>query len=150
MPDASESKLKKILSIVAAVAAVLVLGIIILRATLLAPVAPGDFSRHRTVVDSETGEVFKDFGIPDNSSMPWTNPKTGKKTLYQGEACMWTKDGKAKLDPTYVVLNEMIGKPGPTICPDCGRVVVPHNPAPPVALLKEAKKALDAKGDAKK
>lgn len=145
MPEAGDTKLKKILAIVGASAAVLVLVVLVLRATLLAPPDAGDISRHRTVVDLKTGEVIKDFAIPENSTMPWTNPKTGEKTLIQGEACFWTKDGKAKLEPTYVLLNEMIGKTGPTICPDCGRTVVPHNPLPPAELLREAKKAASGK-----
>jgi len=145
MPDAGDSKLKKTLSIVGASAALLVLAIVVLRSTLLAPPSAGDLSRRRTVVDTKTGEVFNDFVIPENSTMPWANPKTGEKTLIQGEACYWTKDGKAKLEPTYVILNEMIGKPGPTVCPDCGRTVSAHNPLPPADLLREAKKAAEAK-----
>ncbi|MBL8761122.1 MAG: hypothetical protein JNL50_07450 [Phycisphaerae bacterium] len=145
MPEAGESKLKKTLSIVGASAAILVLAVVVLRATLLAPPDAGDLSRKRTVVDIKTGEVIKDFPIPENSAMPWPNPKTGENTLVQGEACFWTKEGKAKLEPTYVLLNEMIGKTGPTICPDCGRTVVAHNPLPPADLLREAKKAADAK-----
>ena len=42
----------------------------------------------------------------------------------------WTKDGKPKQDPTPVLLNSWIGKSGPTFCPDCGRLVVGHNPIP--------------------
>lgn len=145
MPEAGESKLKKILSIVGASAALLVLAIVVLRATLLAPPDVGDLSRRRTVIDTKTGEIIRDFVIPEDSTMPWTNPKTGEKTLIQGEACYWTKDGKAKLEPTYVLLNEMTGKPGPTICPDCGRTVVAHNPLPPADLLREAKKAAENK-----
>ncbi len=145
MPEAGESKLKKILSIVGASAALLVLAIVVLRATLLAPPDAGDLSRRRTVIDTKTGEIIRDFVIPEDSTMPWTNPKTGEKTLIQGEACYWTKDGKAKLEPTYVLLNEMTGKPGPTICPDCGRPVVAHNPLPPADLLREAKKAAENK-----
>ncbi|NUQ52131.1 MAG: hypothetical protein HUU19_05470 [Phycisphaerales bacterium] len=145
MPEAGESKLKKILSIVGASAALLVLAIVVLRATLLAPPDAGDLSRRRTVIDTKTGEIIRDFVIPEDSTMPWTNPKTGEKTLIQGEACYWTKDGKAKLEPTYVLLNEMTGKPGPTICPDCGRTVVAHNPLPPADLLREAKKAAENK-----
>lgn len=144
MPNAGENKLKKTLSIVGASAALLVLAIVVLRSTLLAPPDAGDLSRRRTVVDTKTGEVIENFPIPENSSMPWTNPKTGEKTLIQGEACYWTRDGKAKLEPTYVLLNEMLGKPGPTICPDCGRTVTAHNPLPPADLLRAAKKAAGA------
>jgi len=88
----------------------------------------------------DTGEVFENYAVEEGSTQPWKNPKTGKNTLYTVEACFWTKDGKAKLEPTFVLLNEYIGKPGPTKCPDCGRTVVPHNPIPPAELMAEAAK----------
>jgi len=47
---------------------------------------------------------------------------------YKAELCYWTKDGKPKDDPTYVILNKNRGKPEPTFCPDCGRLVREHNP----------------------
>jgi len=99
---------------------------------------PGVASRHRTMIDSVTLEVFKDFGIREGDTIPYKNPKTGEHTLFPAERCYWTKDGKAKVEPTYVLLNEDAGKPGPTICPDCGRRVVPHNPMPPLQLMQEA------------
>ena len=59
------------------------------------------------------------------------SPYTNKKTGYPAEKCFWTRDGKRKAEPTYLLLNEHRGKKGPTICPDCGRIVYPHNPTPP-------------------
>lgn len=100
--------------------------------------SPDVQSRYRTLVDSETGEVFVDFKVPTGSTFPIKNPKSGKPTLYMGEPCYWTKDGKAKLEPTWVLVKQSIGLPGPTICPDCGRKVVPHNPTPPDELMIEA------------
>ena len=47
---------------------------------------------------------------------------------YEAELCYWTKDGKVASNPTYVLTNEAQGKPGPTFCQDCGRLVVPLNP----------------------
>ena len=104
-------------------------------------VDPGSASRRRTLVDSVTSEVFVDFGIKDGDSFPYENPKTGQRTLFPAEKCYWTKDGsawKAKREPTYVLLNEYAGKKGDTICPDCGRKVVPHNPAPPMEMMNQA------------
>jgi len=49
---------------------------------------------------------------------------------YPAEVCWWTADGQASSTPTYVLLNNFIGKPGPTFCPVCHRLVVPHNPTP--------------------
>ena len=53
---------------------------------------------------------------------------SGAKKGYPAERCYWTKDGHVKSEPTYVVLNTRLGKPEPTFCPDCGRLVVAHNP----------------------
>jgi len=100
-------------------------------------VSAGAESRRRTLIDAETGEVFEDFPIRDGDRQPWTNPKTGKPSLFPAERCFWTRDGKAKLTPTWVLLNRYANKPGDTICPDCGRRVVPHNPAPPDELFNE-------------
>jgi hypothetical protein len=69
---------------------------------------------------------------------PFLSPFTNDRTAYPAERCYWTKDGKAKKEPTYVLLNEYIKKPGPSICPDCGRLVEPHNPPPPPELMAAA------------
>lgn len=87
-------------------------------------------SETRTLVDSETAEVFEKFRIPDGKSFPYANPKTGKNTLYPAEACFWAKDGTIKEKPTWVLLNQYAGKEGQTICPDCGKPVRAHNPYP--------------------
>lgn len=95
-------------------------------------------TRRRDLIDSKTGEVFLDFPIPANSRFPYAHPKTGEPTLFPAEKCFWTRDGKAKVQPTFVLLNEYSGKSGETLCPDCGRKVVSHNPMPPPRLLNEA------------
>lgn len=89
-------------------------------------------------MDIETGEVFERIELPEGASYPMVNPKTGKKTLYRPEPCYWGKDGKPKDKPTWVLLNGVKKLPGPTICPDCGRTVVPHNPAPPPSAYQQA------------
>ena len=132
---------KLILSSLAGAGAVIVLLVVIGRMLFFTAATASEVSRVRVAVDSETGEVIEQFHISEGMSYPWTNPKTGKATLYPPESCYWTKDGKAKLDPTYVVLNELTGKPGKTICPDCGREVRVHNPLPPAQLLQAAKAA---------
>lgn len=100
--------------------------------------SPDTQSRYRALVDSETGQVFEDFRVPSGATFPLKNPSTGKPTLYMAEACFWTKDGKAKLTPTWVFVKETAGQQGPTMCPDCGRKVIPHNPTPPDQLMIEA------------
>ena len=81
----------------------------------------------RTLMDSETGELFR-MRLRIGMSFPLENPKTGKKTLYPTEVC-WA--GKClKKGGTHVILNHWLGKKGPTYCPVCGSLVVPHNPGP--------------------
>lgn len=67
---------------------------------------------------------------------PVFSPASKEYTGYPAEKCYWTRDGSVKLEPSYVLLNEYIGKKGPTICPDCGRLVEPHNPMPPGERFK--------------
>jgi hypothetical protein len=88
-----------------------------------------DLSKSRRYVDSRTGQSFV-LSISDVTPPPVKSPYTGEKTGYPAEACYWTKDGKIKSDPTYVLLKQYMNLPGPTFCPDCGRLVVPGNPAP--------------------
>jgi hypothetical protein len=79
---------------------------------------------------SETGMTFE-YTVHEGDQWPVLSPFSKKKTGYPAECCYWTKDGKRKATPTYVILNEDIGKPGDTFCPDCGRLVIGHNPPPP-------------------
>jgi hypothetical protein len=85
-------------------------------------------SRDRMYVDIKTGQAFP-HELKAGDAVPIQAP-TGGLTGYPSEACYWTADGKVKKDPSYVVLNETIGKDGPTFCSDCGRLVVGHNPSP--------------------
>lgn len=109
------------------------------------PPSPAELSRYQTVIDRETGELFEQFRTPKGGRAPYENPKTGRATLVPAEPCYWTKDGKAKLTPTWVLLNEYSGKEGTTLCPDCGRRVVSLNPSPPGKLMVEAAER-EAKG----
>lgn len=107
---------------------------------------PKRLARLNTLMDAETKEVFLQFPL-EGTGFPQVNPKTGKRTLYPAEACYWTKDGKAKLEPTYVVLGTWFGDRNPTKCPDCGRIVTKSNRMPPDALMQQA---WDAAESAKK
>jgi len=86
-------------------------------------------ARERIFVCSETLKPFE-YTLVIGDSIPVKSPHSGKNTGYPSELCYWTKDAKIKQDPTPVLLNMAVGKPGPTFCPDCGRLVVPHNPYP--------------------
>jgi hypothetical protein len=82
--------------------------------------------RTRMFIDASTGKGFR-HELKLGESIPVDAP-SGNKTGYPAELCYWTKDGTPKSDPTPVLLNFYIGKPGPTFCPDCGRLVVARNP----------------------
>jgi len=88
---------------------------------------PGVLSTDRVYIDTETGKTFN-YTIKAGDLSVVKSPYSGKNTGVEAERCYWTKDGKPKKDPTYVLVNQKIGKPGPTFCPDCGRLVVPLNP----------------------
>jgi hypothetical protein len=86
-------------------------------------------------VCSETLKTFK-YALDRGESWPVISPYTNKKTGYPAEPCYWTKDGKRKEVPNYVILNSYLNKPGDTICPECGRLVIEHNPHPPPSTPK--------------
>ena len=74
------------------------------------------------VIDATTGKTFE-HEVAVGDKLPLKAP-SGGMTGYPAEFCYWTKDGKIKKDPTPVLLNARVGKPGPTFCPDCGRSLV--------------------------
>jgi hypothetical protein len=78
-------------------------------------------------VNAETGYAFH-CKLKIGMAIPVVCPDTGKATGYKAELCYWTKDGHVKEEPTPVALKEDQGQPGPTFCPDCGRLVMLHNP----------------------
>jgi len=82
---------------------------------------------------TETNKPFE-YAMQMGEKWPVPSPFSKKNTGYPAEQCYWTRDGKRKSEPTYVILNEHLGKRGDTICPDCGRLVVGHNPPPPDSL----------------
>jgi hypothetical protein len=85
----------------------------------------------RVFVDAETGQSFTVEMTP-TTMMPVVSPFTGNADGYPAELCYWTADGQIKDTPTAVLLNSQLnpGSREPTFCPDCGRLVVPHNPKP--------------------
>lgn len=136
----SESRKKTLAAVAAGACTLLAVGMLVYQFT---GYDPGADSRTRTMIDAATGEVFLEYRVSDGTRAPYKHPKTGEHTLYPAESCFWTRDGKAKLEPTYVLVNEYVGKSGPTLCPDCGRKVVPRNPMPPAELIIAASKAAE-------
>jgi len=105
---------------------------------------PGELSRRRDLIDvEEPHEVFLNHKIPEDGRFPYVNPKTGKESLFPVERCYYNKDGSVKLIPTYVLLNSYKNNETETKCPDCGRRVVPHNPAPTAELARMAAEKAD-------
>jgi hypothetical protein len=86
-------------------------------------------SRLRWFVNVDTGKPFQ-VEMTVGQTYPLTCPDTGAKSGYLAELCYWTADGQVKQDPDKVVLNQLLGKHGPTFCPVCHRLVVMHNPNP--------------------
>jgi hypothetical protein len=82
--------------------------------------------RNRVFIDSATGLGFR-HELVRGESVPVVAP-SGGKTGYPAELCYWTREGTPKSKPTPVLLNTWIGKPEPTFCPDCGRLVIGNNP----------------------
>lgn len=86
-------------------------------------------AQDRIFVCAETGESFQ-HRLNVSDRIPVVSPHTGKRTGYPAELCYWTASGQTRRKPVPVLLNSYRGQAEPTFCPDCGRLVVSHNPAP--------------------
>ena len=85
-------------------------------------------ANERVFIDTKTGQRFA-HELKAGESFPVKAP-SGGQTGFPAELCYWTRDGQIKQDPTPVLLKNWTGGEGPTFCPDCGRLVRPHNPTP--------------------
>lgn len=97
--------------------------------TSMGPSTAAAQSGRMIYICAETGKSF-DFKIEAGMKIPVPSPHSGKNTGYPAELCYWTKDGKPSESPTPVLMNDYVNKPGPTFCPDCGRLVRFRNPMP--------------------
>jgi hypothetical protein len=93
---------------------------------IFGPDEAAQLANTRWFVDSKDGKAYR-FELSIGTPIPAPAP-SGGNTGFPAELCYWTKDGKPKADPTPVLLNQLVGKPEPTFCPDCGRLVRTHNP----------------------
>jgi hypothetical protein len=82
---------------------------------------------------TETGKAFRHENKA-GETLPVLSPFSGKNTGRPAEACYWTRQGAPKEKPTWVLLNDFTGNKEPTFCPDCGRLVIGHNPRPGVGV----------------
>lgn len=88
-----------------------------------------DTAYYSTYICTETGKPFRHRN-QIGELVPIQSPYSGKSTGLPAQPCFWTASGGTKAEATWVLLNEQVGKSGPTFCPDCGRLVVGHNPEP--------------------
>jgi hypothetical protein len=86
-------------------------------------------AKDRVFICAETGKSFR-HEIRAGEAVPVRSPHSGRDTGYLAELCYWTPDGRAKDEPTAVLLNTYVGRGGATFCPECKRLVVGHNPRP--------------------
>jgi hypothetical protein len=118
----------------AAAVGILLVGIALAAWSIKSTLGPDQaavWAANATFVCAESGKPYT-HQIQRGESIPMMSPFSGKKTGYPAELCNWTADGKPKEQFTPVLLNSYVNKPGPTFCPDCGRLVVPQNaPASP-------------------
>ena len=84
-------------------------------------------ANRRTFVCSKTGKSFE-LTLKPGMAVPVHSPYSGEDTGYPAELCYWTAGGGFSSEPHAVLMNSAIGKPEPTFCSDCGRLVVRHNP----------------------
>src|SRR5437762_14022699 len=97
---------------------ILLLVVVWLGKTYLGSSEAGALSTDRVFIDAKTGKQYN-YSIQPGDKIPVKAPSG--MSGYPAEPCYWTKDGKPKQEPTWVLLNEYVGKPAPTFCPDCGR-----------------------------
>jgi len=105
--------------------------------------APPSEERRTQYVDMICAKTLKHYKhqLKEGEQAPVYSPYSKERTGWPAEKCYWTKDGNAKLEPDFVLLNEYVGKKGPTLCPVCGRLVVAHNPMPPADKMLAAQRA---------
>jgi len=93
---------------------------------------------HSTMfICSETGKTFLHEN-QEGDTIPLYSPFSKKNTAYIAERCYWNADGTIKEKPTYVLILSFVEghENENTFCPDCGRLVVGHNPRPNPNNLK--------------
>lgn len=94
-------------------------------------------STDRHAICADCGYSFV-YVIRAGDAEPYKCEKCGKHAAWLAEPCYWTKEGKAKKYPTWVLVKKRMGLDEETLCPDCGRRVVGHNPLPPPELRQAA------------
>lgn len=128
----------KMIAGIATVVAVAAFAVWSISGTLSNPTANTNYIDAVDASDVSNPVPLPKFYAPAGATAPYKSPTTGKNAVWPAERCYWTKDGKGKTVPTLVLLNSLVGKPGDTICPDCGRKIYPRFPMPPDKVMIEA------------
>jgi hypothetical protein len=114
--------------VIAAVLVLLGLGAVVFAASrYFGPSAAARTSAERTFICAETKKSFG-YTLKAGDMLPVRSPHSGRNTGFPAEACNWSSDGQVSARETFVLLNSHVGSDEPTFCPDCGRLVVGHNP----------------------
>jgi len=99
------------------------------------PTDAGRMASDRMFIDAKTGKSFW-YTLKKGDKIPVYSKSSGENAGYPAEMCYWNKDGTIRKEGFPVLLNTYKGEPEPTFCPDCGRLVVGHNP--PAAVGRKA------------
>jgi hypothetical protein len=87
----------------------------------------GKMASDRMFICAKTGKSFW-HTLERGESIPVYSSYSKEKTGYPAELCFWNADGSVRKEGFPVLLNQYKGEAGPTFCPDCGRLVIGHNP----------------------
>ncbi len=109
-------------------AVALVIALLVFKSYLIESNTPGD-PNLSMYVDATTGKSFSHRNEV-GEVIPIQSPYSKQNTGYPAVPCFWTKEGTLKKEPYWLLLNSQVGKPEPTFCPDCGRLVRPQQPKP--------------------
>ena len=93
----------------------------------LGPSSAGRMASDRMFICARTGRSFW-HTLERGESIPVRSSYSGARTGYPAELCFWNADGSVRKEGFPVLLNQYKGEAEPTFCPDCGRLVVGHNP----------------------
>lgn len=77
---------------------------------------------HFVYIDADNNKTFE-VDRSEGMKSPVKSPFSGKMTGYPASPCYWTKDGKIRNEPFWVLPNRARGSQEPTYCPDCDRLV---------------------------
>lgn len=91
------------------------------------PTSAARMSSERVFVCSKTGKSFS-HSVVKGEKIPVYSKYSGENTGFPAEMCFWNADGSIRTEGMPVLLNQYKGEGEPTFCPDCGRLVVGHNP----------------------